>query len=54
MDFHKLLIRTLSGLVYCGIIIGAILSGRWGVAALATVFILLASLRSPLESSLQS
>ena len=44
MDFHKLLIRTLSGLVYCGIIIGAILSGRWGVAALATVFILLANL----------
>lgn len=44
MDFHKLLIRTLSGLVYCGIIIGAILSGRWGVAALGTVFILLANL----------
>ena len=44
MDFHKLLIRTLSGLVYGGIIIGAILSGRWGVAALATVFILLANL----------
>lgn len=44
MDFHKLLIRTLSGLVYCGIIIGAIYAGRWGVAALGTVFILLANL----------
>ena len=42
MDFHKLLTRTLSGIVYCGIIFGAVILGRWGIAALGTIISTLA------------
>lgn len=38
MDLKKLSIRTLSGIVYCGIIIGCILLGADAVAIMASVF----------------
>lgn len=41
MDFKKLLIRTLSGLIYCLIIVGCILSGFWGILALAMIITVL-------------
>lgn len=44
MDIKKLLVRTLSGLVYCLIVVGSILLGEQGVLALAILFSLLASL----------
>lgn len=42
MDFKKLLTRTISGLIYCGIIIACILLGLWGVFALASLLSVLA------------
>lgn len=37
MNFSKLATRTVSGLVYCGVIIAAIFTGYWGVFALAVL-----------------
>lgn len=37
MDYKKLLTRTASGIIYCGIIIGAIFCGIYGVAILAAL-----------------
>ncbi|MDE6393692.1 MAG: phosphatidate cytidylyltransferase [Muribaculaceae bacterium] len=42
MDFKKLLTRTLSGLVYCMIIVGCILCGQYGVLALGALLVTLA------------
>lgn len=42
MDFKKLSIRTLSGAIYCGIIIACTLSGHLAVAIMASVFAILA------------
>lgn len=41
MDLRKLLVRTLSGLVYCLIIIGCLLFGQPGICALAFLFSML-------------
>lgn len=38
MDLKKLSLRTLSGVIYCGIIIGCILFGHEAVAIMASVF----------------
>ncbi len=38
MDLKKLSIRTLSGIIYCGIIIGCILTGHEAVAIMASAF----------------
>jgi len=37
MDLKKLLLRTLSGIVYCGIIVGCILLGHNAVAVMASI-----------------
>lgn len=42
MDLRKLLTRTVSGLIYCLIIVAAIFAGYWGVATLGCLFGLLA------------
>ncbi len=42
MDLKKLSVRTLSGIVYCGIIVGCILAGYEAVTILASVFAVLA------------
>lgn len=42
MDLKKLTVRTLSGIIYCGIIIGCILAGHEAVAIMASVFGVLA------------
>ncbi len=42
MDFHKLLIRSISGAVYCAIIVCCILCGYWGVFALGVLLSALA------------
>lgn len=42
MDLKKLTVRTLSGIIYCGIIIGCILAGHEAVAIMASVFAVLA------------
>lgn len=42
MDIRKLSVRTISGIIYIGIIIAAILSGTYAVALLAILFSVLA------------
>lgn len=46
MDFKKLLVRTVSGVIYIGIIIGAVLCGVNGVFALAILLAVLGTIES--------
>lgn len=46
MDIKKLLVRTVSGVIYIGIIIGAILCGVNGVVVLAALLSVLATIES--------
>ncbi|MDE5644154.1 MAG: hypothetical protein K2I45_00745, partial [Muribaculaceae bacterium] len=42
MDLKKLLTRSISGLVYCLVIVGCILCGQYGVLSLAALLVTLA------------